>query len=100
MTSLEGSFSLASSVAAGKGDGREVIREERIKILEDVWSHPLVYPTPVQQEHANSDALKVVDPSAELFGTPWGHCGESVSFVSLVFFFELQLSHSCIECTK
>lgn len=86
--SSAGRFSLSSSVAAGKGDGREDIREERIKNLEAVWSHKLLYPTPVQREHANSDSIKVVDPSAELFGTPWGHCGESISFASYVHFSE------------
>jgi hypothetical protein len=82
--SYEGRFSLASSVAAGKGDGREDVREERIRTLESVWGHPLPYPTPVQTEHANSDSILAVTPSAELFGTPWGHCGESITFASLV----------------
>lgn len=76
-------FSLASSVAAGRGDGREDVREERVKSLEAVWHDPLTNPTPVQQKHALEGTCKIVDPSAELFGTPWGHCGESVSFASL-----------------
>ncbi|KAE9387036.1 hypothetical protein BT96DRAFT_968273 [Gymnopus androsaceus JB14] len=81
-------FSLASSVSAGKGGGREDVRENRIRTLESVWSHPLVYPTPVQQAHASAGIGferngSRVEPSAELFGTPWGHCGEGVSFPSM-----------------
>lgn len=76
-------FSLASSVAAGKGEGREEVREERVKSLEAVWPDQLTNPTPVQQQHALAGTHKVVDSSTELFGTPWGHCGESISFASL-----------------
>ncbi|KAK0236796.1 hypothetical protein EDD85DRAFT_587691 [Armillaria nabsnona] len=76
-------FSLASSVAAGKGDGRDEVREERVKSLEAVWPDPLTKPTPMQQQHALAGTYKVVDSSTEIFGTPWGHCGESISFASL-----------------
>ncbi|KAK0463098.1 uncharacterized protein EV420DRAFT_1265093, partial [Desarmillaria tabescens] len=76
-------FSFASSVSAGKGDGRDEIREERVKSLEAVWPEPLMTPTPVQQQHALAGTYKVVDSSTEIFGTPWGHCGESLSFASL-----------------
>ena len=78
-----GQYSLAASVSAGKGGGREDVREERIKTLEAVWSHPLIYPTPVQQAHADA-GIGYGEPSAELFGTPWGHCGETMSFASYV----------------
>ncbi|KAF9264532.1 hypothetical protein L218DRAFT_900332 [Marasmius fiardii PR-910] len=75
-------FSLAASVSAGKGEGQEDVREERIKVLESVWSNGLIYPTPVQRAHAES-GICPIEPTAELFGTPWGHCGETVTFASL-----------------
>ncbi|KAJ7581337.1 hypothetical protein C8J56DRAFT_262664 [Mycena floridula] len=76
-------FSLAASVSAGKELGSERVRMERIKTLQDVWNpHQLVNPTPVQLKHAEA-AKTIVEPSAELFGTPWGHCGEAVSFASM-----------------
>ncbi|THV02661.1 hypothetical protein K435DRAFT_749058 [Dendrothele bispora CBS 962.96] len=79
-------FSLASSVSAGKGDGREDIRDQRTKAVQAFWSHPLIQPTPVQRAHVMAGigfSNRALEPSAELFGTPWGHCGESVSFPSL-----------------
>ncbi|KAJ3715729.1 hypothetical protein C8R42DRAFT_212935 [Lentinula raphanica] len=79
-------FSLASSVSAGKGEGREDVRESRVSSLQSVWPHSLVYPTPVQRAHASAGigyGRSSIEPSAELFGTPWGHCGESVSFPSM-----------------
>lgn len=77
-------FSFASSVSAGKGAGREDIRKARTKTVQSVWQQPLPYPTPVQQAHAAVGIRysSKIEPSAELFGTPWGHCGESVSFPS------------------
>ncbi|KAG7087630.1 hypothetical protein E1B28_013578 [Marasmius oreades] len=75
-------FSLAASVSPGKGEGQEDVREERIKVLENVWSPPLIYPTPVQRAHAES-GISPTESSAELFGTPWGHCGETIAFASL-----------------
>lgn len=81
-----GRFALTSSVAAGKGDGREDVRAHRVNILETLLSRRLPSPTPVQRQHANSDLIKVVHPSAELFGTPWGHCGESISFAACASF--------------
>lgn len=95
---LEGGFfSFASSVAAGKGNGREEIREERVRYLESIWPFPLLRPTPVQREHANSDVLKALDPSAELFGTPWGHCGESITFASCVVPLYIRLSSRFVD---
>ncbi|KAK7443575.1 hypothetical protein VKT23_015747 [Stygiomarasmius scandens] len=77
-------FSLASSVSAGKGEGREDVRKERTKTLSAFWGHPLVRPSPVQRAHAMAGiGFKGIEASAELFGTPWGHCGESVTFPSL-----------------
>ncbi|KAJ3879271.1 hypothetical protein F5051DRAFT_403317 [Lentinula edodes] len=79
-------FSLASSISAGKGEGREDVRAKRITALQSVWSHPLLYPSPVQRAHASAGigyGRSPVESSAELFGTPWGHCGESVSFPSM-----------------
>lgn len=77
-----GSFSLASSVSAGKGNGKDEIRRERIKTLQSVWPHSLIRPTPVQRAHAKlkTDAI---DLSEELFGIAWGHCGESITFASM-----------------
>lgn len=80
-------FSLASSISAGKGEGREDVRAKRITALQSVWTHPLLYPSPVQRAHASAGigyGRSPIEPSAELFGTPWGHCGESVSFPSYV----------------
>ncbi len=80
-----GRFSLASSVSAGKGEGREAVRETRIQTLEAVWPHPLLYPTPVQRVHASAGVgfqRDGLEPTAELFGTPWGHCGEGITFPS------------------
>ncbi|KAL0065475.1 hypothetical protein AAF712_007539 [Marasmius tenuissimus] len=74
-------FSLAASVSAGKGRGRDEVREERIKVLGRVWSEPLIHPTPVQRAHAANGVPGL--SSTELFGTPWGHCGETVTFPSL-----------------
>ncbi|KIK64927.1 hypothetical protein GYMLUDRAFT_39332 [Collybiopsis luxurians FD-317 M1] len=81
-------FSLASSISAGKGGGREDVRKSRINALQSVCSHPLPYPTPVQQAHASAgigygQGDSRIELSAELFGTPWGHCGESVTFPSM-----------------
>ncbi|KAL0577612.1 hypothetical protein V5O48_004373 [Marasmius crinis-equi] len=74
-------FSLGASVSAGKGDGKDEVREERIKVLGNVWSGSLIYPTPVQRAHAENGIPGL--SSTELFGTPWGHCGETVTFSSL-----------------
>ncbi|ESK96754.1 hypothetical protein Moror_6684 [Moniliophthora roreri MCA 2997] len=82
LSDASGRYSLAASVSAGKGGGREDVREERIKTLEAVWPRPLIYPTPVQQAHANA-GIGYGEPSAEMFGTPWGHCGETLSFASM-----------------
>ena len=72
-------YSFAASVSAGKGEGSAAVRHERVKALREVWPHSLPVPTPVQRMHAYSAG---VEPSAELFGTPWGHCGETVTFAS------------------
>ncbi|KAL1708236.1 hypothetical protein EV121DRAFT_197536, partial [Schizophyllum commune] len=77
-----GRFSLASSVAPGKGDGREEVRAERVRILGRVWPPVFDSPTPVQKAHAEAGVCYAF-PSEELFGTPWGHCGESVTFASM-----------------
>ncbi|KAJ3727287.1 hypothetical protein DFJ43DRAFT_1086004 [Lentinula guzmanii] len=79
-------FSLASSISAGKGEGREDVRSSRISALQSVWPHHLIHPTPVQRAHASAGigyGRSSIETSAELFGTPWGHCGESVSFPSM-----------------
>ncbi|KAJ4481129.1 hypothetical protein J3R30DRAFT_3464529 [Lentinula aciculospora] len=79
-------FSFASSVSAGKGECREDVRQSRVSALQSVWRHPLLYPTPVQRAHAATGIGyedSSIESSAELFGTPWGHCGESVSFPSM-----------------
>ncbi|KIY47491.1 hypothetical protein FISHEDRAFT_59610 [Fistulina hepatica ATCC 64428] len=79
----DGLFCLSSSVSPGKGDGLKEVRNVRVRELLAVWpDFSLLSPTPVQQAHAESGLIKSVDSSAELFGTPWGHCGESVSFAA------------------
>ncbi|KAL1738327.1 hypothetical protein HDZ31DRAFT_78452 [Schizophyllum fasciatum] len=75
-------FSLASSVIPGKGGGREDVREQRVQALQQVWSPVLRNPTPVQKAHAEA-GISYAYPTEELFGTPWGHCSESVTFASM-----------------
>ncbi|KAF5392196.1 hypothetical protein D9757_001522 [Collybiopsis confluens] len=81
-------FSLSSSVSAGKGSGREDVRLTRIPALQSLCPRQLPTPTPVQRAHASAGigygrGESRVEPSAELFGTPWGHCGESITFPSM-----------------
>ncbi|KZV92782.1 hypothetical protein EXIGLDRAFT_836212 [Exidia glandulosa HHB12029] len=78
-----GPVSLASSVSAGLGDGRDEVRGERVRVLQDVWPHEFPVPTPVQTAHLKAGIRQMATEIPELFGTPWGHCGESVSFASM-----------------
>ncbi|TRM64669.1 hypothetical protein BD626DRAFT_428986 [Schizophyllum amplum] len=77
-----GRFSLSSSVVPGKGDGREAIRRMRVHVLSKIWPSIFDNPTPVQKAHAEA-GVSYAYPTEELFGTPWGHCGESITFASM-----------------